>query len=63
VKTVSVSPPARRAAHAVSVTAGRLTSRARMLPAFLIVGAQRCGTTSMYRTLSQHPAVVKAVLH
>ena len=34
-----------------------------MLPAFLIVGAQRCGTTSMYRTLSQHPAVVKAVLH
>lgn len=62
-KTVSVSPPARRAAHAVSVTAGRLTSRARMLPAFLIVGAQRCGTTSMYRTLSQHPAVVKAVLH
>jgi hypothetical protein len=63
VKTVSVSPPARRAAHAVSVTAGRLTSRVRMLPAFLIVGAQRCGTTSMYRTLSQHPAVVKAVLH
>jgi len=62
-KTVSVSPPARRAAHIVSVTAGRLTSRARMLPAFLIVGAQRCGTTSMYRTLSQHPAVVKAVLH
>lgn len=62
-RAVSVSPPARRAAHSVSVTAGRLTSRARMLPAFLIVGAQRCGTTSMYRTLSQHPAVVKAVLH
>lgn len=62
-KTVSVSPPGRRAAHVVSVTAGRLTSRARMLPAFLIVGAQRGGTTSMYRTLSQHPAVVKAVLH
>jgi len=33
-----------------------------MLPAFLIVGAQRCGTTSMYRTLSQHPAALKAVL-
>lgn len=62
-KTVSVSPPGRRAAHMVSVTAGRLTSRARLLPAFLIVGAQRGGTTSMYRTLSQHPAVVKAVLH
>jgi hypothetical protein len=59
----SVAPPARRAVHAVSVTAGRLTSPARLLPGFLIVGAQRCGTTSMYRTLSQHPAVVKAVLH
>ena len=34
-----------------------------MLPGFLIAGAQRCGTTSMYRTLSQHPAIVKAVLH
>jgi Sulfotransferase domain len=62
-RAVSVSPPAKRAAHAVSVTAGRLTSPARMLPGFLIVGAQRCGTTSMYRTLSQHPAVRKPVLH
>jgi hypothetical protein len=52
-----------QAVHTVSVTAGRLTQRARMLPGFLIVGAQRCGTTSMYRTLSQHPAVLKAVLH
>jgi hypothetical protein len=52
-----------RTAQAVSVGAGRLTYRARMLPGFLIVGAQRCGTTSMYRALSEHPAVVKAVLH
>jgi Sulfotransferase domain len=59
----SVAPPAKRAAQAVSVTAGRLTGRGRMLPGFLIVGAQRCGTTSMYRTLSQHPDVLKAVLH
>jgi hypothetical protein len=63
VTTRSVAPPAKRAAHLVSVAAGRLTSPARMLPGFLIAGAQRCGTTSMYRTLSQHPAVVKAVLH
>jgi hypothetical protein len=34
-----------------------------MLPSFLICGGQRCGTTSMYRALSQHPAVLKAVLH
>ena len=63
VRSVSVSPPGKRAAHAAWMTAGRLTSQARMLPGFLIVGAQRCGTTSMYRTLSQHPAVLKAVLH
>jgi Sulfotransferase domain len=62
-KDVSVSPPARRVAHRISVTAGRLTSGGRMLPGLLIVGAQRCGTTSMYRALSQHPAVLKSVLH
>lgn len=46
-----------------STSFGRLTSSARMLPSFLISGGQRCGTTSMYRTLSQHPAVLKPVLH
>jgi hypothetical protein len=45
------------------VTAGRLSSPLRLLPGFLIVGAQRCGTTSMYRALSEHPAILKAVLH
>jgi len=34
-----------------------------MLPGFLIVGAQRCGTSSMVRALSEHPAVFGAVLH
>jgi len=58
-----VSRPVKRAAQSVSVTAGRATSQARMVPAFLIVGAQRCGTSSMSRALSQHPAVFKAVLH
>jgi hypothetical protein len=59
----SVSPPAKRAVHAITVTAGRITSPLRLLPSFLIVGAQRCGTTSMYRALSEHPAAKKAVLH
>jgi Sulfotransferase domain len=63
VEPQSVPPAAKRAIHAMSVRTGRLTHRARMLPGFLIVGGQRCGTTSMYRTLSQHPAVLKAVLH
>ena len=36
---------------------------ARILPSFLIVGAQRCGTTSLYRALAQHPLLLKPVLH
>jgi hypothetical protein len=34
------------------------TSGRRPLPDFLIVGAQRCGTTSLHHYLLQHPAVV-----
>ncbi|MBB2913366.1 hypothetical protein FHS43_004670 [Streptosporangium becharense] len=33
-----------------------------MLPTFLIIGAQRCGTTSLYRVLARHPLVLKPVL-
>ena len=29
----------------------------RMLPDFLIIGAQKCGTTSLYSHLTQHPCV------
>ncbi|GAA2653043.1 hypothetical protein GCM10010412_020790 [Nonomuraea recticatena] len=47
----------------VSRTTGRLTSGGRMLPSFLIMGAQRCGTTSLYRALAQHPLLLKPVLH
>jgi hypothetical protein len=53
---------ARRTAHWGLVTAGRPVHRARMLPGFLIVGAERCGTSSMFEVLRQHPAVVSAVL-
>jgi Sulfotransferase domain len=53
----------KRAALSASRTAGRLTSGARMRPAFLIAGAQRCGTTSLYRALAQHPLLLKPVLH
>ncbi|MDT4989054.1 MAG: hypothetical protein QOI74_3148 [Micromonosporaceae bacterium] len=55
--------PVTRLVHLGSRTYGRLTAEHRMLPSFLICGGQRCGTTSMYRALSQHPAVLKAVLH
>lgn len=58
--TRSIAGPAVRA---MSVASGRLSYRLRMLPGFLIVGAQRCGTTSLYRALSAHPAVLKAFAH
>ncbi|MGN9840714.1 sulfotransferase domain-containing protein [Nonomuraea sp. H19] len=53
----------KRAVLSLSRTAGRFTSGARMLPSFLIAGAQRCGTTSLYRALAQHPLLLKPVLH
>ena len=58
-----VSVAVERAKRTLVLTAGLPTSRARMLPGFLIVGAQRCGTTTMARTLSQHPAVANAAMH
>ena len=53
---------ARRVARWGLVTAGRPAARARMLPGFLIVGAERCGTTSMFGVLRQHPAVFNGTL-
>lgn len=43
--------------------AGIATASARMLPSFLVVGAQRAGTTSLFKALVQHPAVLPPVLH
>jgi hypothetical protein len=58
-----VPAPVKRIVHFGSRGYGRLTAAARMLPSFLICGGQRCGTTSMYRALAAHPAIIKAVLH
>lgn len=52
----------RRARAALSVV-GQATASARISPAFLIVGAQRCGTTTLYKTLAEHPDVLSAGLH
>lgn len=37
-----------------------LTARIRLLPDFLIIGAQRCGTTSLQRYLIRHPCIAPA---
>jgi hypothetical protein len=54
---------AKRAGRSSLMAARMPAGGARMLPGFLIVGGQRCGTTSMIRALSQHPAVFSAALH
>ncbi len=38
---------------------GAMTARARMQPDFLVVGAQRAGTTTLYRMLVEHPSIVR----
>jgi hypothetical protein len=53
--------PLAEAGKALIVGARRATGRNRPLPDFLIVGAQRAGTTSLYRYLASHPRVVPAV--
>ena len=50
---------AKRASRLVTVP----TTGLRGLPDFLIIGAQRCGTTSLYRYLCAHPCVQPAVLN
>jgi Sulfotransferase domain len=40
---------------------GRATASSRVLPDFLVIGAQRAGTTTLYHYLVQHPQVLGAV--
>jgi Sulfotransferase domain len=47
----------------VTRAAGRATAGARMLPAFLLVGTQRGGTTSLFRALAEHPGVAQPNFH
>lgn len=38
------------------------TSQARLLPDFIIIGAQRSGTTSLYYYLTEHPGIASALI-
>jgi len=35
------------------------TNRIRVLPDFLVIGAQRCGTSSLFKYLAQHPTILR----
>jgi len=49
--------------RATTRTIGYASAGLRMLPNFLIVGAQRCGTTSLFQALAAHPNVVPPLFH
>ena len=46
-----------RTTRRVTEPFARATANRRMLPTFVIVGAQRAGTTSLYKYLAEHPDV------
>ncbi len=50
------------AGWALKRSARLLTARRRRLPDFVIIGGQRCGTTSLYNYLVQHPGVDPAFM-
>ncbi|HEX3908700.1 MAG TPA: sulfotransferase domain-containing protein [Mycobacteriales bacterium] len=59
----SLPGPVKGFAADLVARSGRLTASRRMTPSFLVAGGQRCGTTSMYKALIQHPVVLGPVLH
>jgi hypothetical protein len=53
----TIPEPARAALRNAVWTYGRATARARPLPDFLILGAQKAGTTALYAYLRRHPGI------
>jgi hypothetical protein len=53
----TIPAPARVVARNAVWTYGRVTAAARPLPDFLIIGAQKAGTTALYSYLREHPAI------
>lgn len=49
--------PVRKVARGTVFAAGRLTRRWRDLPDFLVIGAQKAGTTALYAYLRWHPSI------
>ena len=52
-----VPEPARKIVRSVVWEAGRRTARWRPLPDFLVLGAQKAGTTALYAYLRWHPGI------
>lgn len=54
-----VPQPVQPVARAVLLRHGVATSRFRMKPSFIVIGAQRCGTTSIFKHLAEHPQIMR----
>jgi hypothetical protein len=52
------APPPNPARRAVAGARWRVSGAVRVLPDFLILGAQKAGTTSVYDSLSEHPGIL-----
>jgi hypothetical protein len=57
----AIPRPLRRAIKPAMYAYRGLTAAMRVLPDFLIIGAQRCGTTYLYNGLAGHPCVAPAL--
>lgn len=55
--------PVKTIGRSVTVRVGAATASHRQLPSFILVGAQRAGTTSLFRALSSHPSIHSANYH
>ena len=47
------------AATNILLKAGSATSQWRLEPSFIVIGGQRCGTTTIFKSLSEHPDVLR----
>ena len=59
----SLPHPVKTAGRVISVGLGSATASHRQLPSFILVGAQRAGTTSLFRALISHPLIHSANFH
>jgi hypothetical protein len=53
----------KRTGRRAYVLAGTATAGLRVRPDFIMIGAQRCGTTSLFRALLAHPQVIRPTFH
>ncbi|WP_345741958.1 sulfotransferase [Serinicoccus marinus] len=56
-------PSVQNALRPLSVQVQRITAAYRPSPTFIVAGAQRCGTTSLFRALEQHPQMTRPSFH